>query len=790
MKFSEAWLREWVDPPISSERLAERLTMAGLELDSASPAAPAFSGVVVARVASVQPHPEVGTLKLCEVEDGSGQTVRVVCGAPDVAADWFVPFARVGAELPQGTRVKALTVRGVESHGMLCSAHDLGLAETADGLLRLPQDAPIGQSVRDYLGLDDTLLEIDLTPNRADCLSIAGIARETAALTGATLHAVDVAPVAPSAAHGFPVRIDAPADCPRYAGRVIRSITPGRQTPLWLRERLRRSGIRSIDPVVDVTNYVMLELGQPMHAFDLARLERGIRVRRATPADTLTLLDGQEITVAAGTLVIADHARVLALAGIMGGNNSAVGAETHDIFLESAYFSPEVIAGRARAYNLATESSHRFERGVDPALQVRALERATGLLLEIVGGQAGPAQDVVSAEHLPSASGIALRPSRVNRVLGTSISAERMADILRALGCEAEGGHEHLEVTPPSFRFDLRMESDLIEEIGRVYGYDRIPATIARYEPVIRSDARADLKRLRAPLVERGYQEAITYSFVDADLNRLLRPECAPRRVANPISADLAVMRCSLWPGLVKAAQYNFNRQQSRVRLFEFGQQFADDGHGLRQTSMLAGLASGNVQPEQWGAAPRPVDFFDIKGDLEAVLDQAGVLGRVEFEPDTGPVLHPGQAARIMLQRKPIGRLGALHPEIEQALDLPRRVFVWEIETASLPCHRVVHFEEISRFPAIRRDIAIVVDEAVSAARVRQCIIPAGGNLLQDVYVFDVYRGEGVALGRKSLALGLILQDLTRTLHDEDIDAVVSHIVTRLSKTLGASLRV
>jgi len=764
--------------------------MAGLELACMWPAAPAFQGVVVARVTDVRPHPHAESLKLCRVDDGGANILTVVCGAPDVEAGWLAPFARVGAELPEGRRVEALEVHGVESRGMLCSARDLGLAETSESLLRLAGDAQIGQSIRVHLDLDDTVMEIELTPNRADCLSIAGIAREVAALTGEATRAIDVQPVAAVGGQVFPVSIEAPVDCPRYAGRVIRAIATGRQAPLWMRERLRRCGLRSIDPVVDVTNYVMLELGQPMHAFDLGSLTGGIRVRRASGAEKLTLLDGQEIKVAAGTLLIADHARPLALAGIMGSQDSAVGAHTRDIFLESAHFSPGAIAGRARSYRLATESSHRFERGVDPRLQVKALERATGLLLGITGGDAGPVQDVVSAEYLPSRYRILLRPARVTRVLGVSIPTTRITEILRSLGCEVEIDREQLWFEPPSCRFDLRIEADLIEEVGRVYGYDRIPATIAGHEPMMRIDSGQDLRRLRTLLVDRGYQEAITYSFVDAEINGLFNPERAAKRVANPISADLSVMRTSLWPGLVKAAQYNSNRQQSRMKLFESGQQFVDTEHGLQQTPMLAGLIAGDVLPEQWGATARAADFFDVKGDVAALLCRAGLSSEIQFEPLTAAALHPGQAARVLLDNKVIGRLGAVHPALEQRLDLPRRIFLWELETARLCRSDVAGFEEISRFPAIRRDIAIIVNEAVTAAQVTQCVVETADNLLRDVYVFDVYRGEGVAAGRKSLALGLILQGFTRTLNDKDVDAAVSHIVAGLAQRLGASLRV
>jgi phenylalanyl-tRNA synthetase beta chain len=793
MKFSEAWLREWIDPPLSAHAIGERLTMAGLELDSISPAAPAFSDVVVAQVIEVTVHPGADHLKVCRVDDGHAPSPQqVVCGAANVRSGVCAAFARVGARLPDGTEIKQRPVSGVESFGMLCSAQELGLAESSTGLLTLPPDAPIGQSIREYLQLDDTIIEVDLTPNRADCLSMIGIAQELATLTDTSMTTPPIDPVEPTVGDRLTIAIEAPEACPRYVGRVIRSITQTTSTPLWMQERLRRGGIRGINPVVDVTNYVMLELGQPMHAFDLSKLRGGIHVRHAQPGqESLKLLDGRELSVMPGTLVIADQERPLALAGIMGGQASAVDDETRDVFLESAFFAPHAITGKPRMYALSTDSSHRFERGVDPDLQARAMERATQLLLQIAGGQPGPLVDVVHAEHLPVRSAIKLRPARATQLLGIAISTDRMMNILRALGCKVEVRGSDLLVLPPSYRFDLGIEADLIEELGRIDGYDRIPATTRSFAPTIRSRPQtgAAPRRLRSMLVDRGYQEAITYSFVDADTNLAFNPDQVPRKVANPISAELTVMRGSLWPGLIKVAQYNLNRQQARIRLFELGLQFTDDDQGLRQTPMLAALALGDVLPEQWGAPAREVDFYDVKGDVEALLSVSR-SGQADFQATSHPALHPGQSARVALDGRDIGWLGVLHPALARRFSLRRRILLFSLELAALKGSGVPCFQEVSKFPAIRRDLAVVVDAAVTAAEVKQCLINAGDPRLQAVHIFDVYAGEGIAAGRKSLALGLILQDLTRTLHDEEVDAIVSRMVAALTRRLGAALRV
>lgn len=790
MRFSEAWLRTWVDPPLSAEELGERLTMAGLELDGIEPAAPPFEGVVVAEVKSVVPHPNADRLRVCEVDAGADEPLQVVCGAPNVAVEMRAPLARVGATLPGGLRVKPARLRGVESYGMLCSAQELGLAESAEGLMRLPDDAPIGASLREYLGLDDKVIEVDLTPNRGDCLSISGIAREVATLTAAELHTLQVDPVPPGSERVFGVDVQARQACPHYAGRVIEAVDPTASTPLWMQERLRRSGIRSLGPLVDITNYVMLELGQPMHAFDLDRLHGAIEVRYARVGESLALLDDQELELAPDVLVIADVDRPVALAGVMGGRDSGVDESTRNLFLECAFFSPEVIAGKARRYGRSTDSAYRFERGVDPALQVPALERATALMVQIAGGRAGPVVNSVAPEYLPKRSPIVLRRTRFERVLGVSLADAEVERILRTLGCEVEPGDGVWHVVPPGYRFDLELEADLVEELGRVYGYDRIPVTHPRYETRIspQPESQVGLERIRDRLVDLGYQEAITFSFVDAGLEALLNPGYHPKALANPLSRDLAVMRTTLWSGLIPAVRRNLNRQQTRVRLFEVGLRFLTEGDRLRQVPTLAGVITGSPWPEQWGMSHREVDFFDLKGDVEGIL---ALLSRdeVAFRPATRDALHPGQSATIHLNDTPVGSLGALHPELESRLDLGQRLYLFELDLEVFRHARVPEFRSVSRFPAIRRDISIVVDASVTAAQIVDTLKHAGIDQLKEVRIFDVYAGKGVTSGRKSIALGLILQDLSRTLTDQEVEALVSGLVNRLQRDFGAILR-
>lgn len=791
MKFSEQWLREWVDPPVSTEALAEQLTMAGLEVDSVEPAAPPFDGVIVGRVIEVAPHPDADKLQVCQVDVGTGATLTIVCGAANVHEGMRAPTAQIGSVLPGGLKIKKSKLRGVESRGMLCSARELGLAESSEGLMALPDDAPVGEPVRRYLGLDDAVIDVDLTPNRGDCLGVEGIAREVGALFRVATRIPAMDPVTASIDDVVPVTVDTPAACPRYLGRVVRGADPAAPTPLWMRERLRRSGLRSLGPLVDVTNYVLLELGQPMHAFDLARLQGGVTVRLAARGDRLTLLDGREIQPEADTLLICDGRGPLALAGIMGGADSGVGVGTRDLFLECAFFSPEAIAGRARRYGLQTDSSYRFERGVDPTLQRRALERATALLLDIAGGRAGPITETLSAAELPAAGGIPLRRERLARLLGVSVPPGDCVDILERLGMQVQETEQGWEVEPPPFRFDVRLEVDLIEEIGRVYGYGRIPSHRPGGTLAVAGDSeqRVPLERMRAALVDRGYQEVITYSFVDRREQELLDPDVAPMVLANPLSADLAVMRTSLWPGLVRTAMHNLNRQQERIKIFEYGLTFIPQADNLVQKTKLGGVWAGSRSPEHWALPAADADFYDIKADVEALLQLTGGADEFIFEPALHPALHPGQSARIVRDTITTGWLGVLHPQIQQTLAVDRQLLVFEVDVDDLARAHLPIFAELSKHPSIRRDVSVVVDEDVTAEQLRRCVAGAVPNFLQEMRIFDVYRGKGVDSGRKSVAFGLILQHSSRTLIDQEVDAAIAKVVAELEQTLGAALR-
>jgi phenylalanyl-tRNA synthetase beta chain len=658
--------------------------------------------------------------------------------------------------------------------------------------LPLPPDSRPGQSVRELLGLDDAIIEIELTPNRGDCLGMEGIAREVAAIARCEFRPLPVAEVPAVLDDVFPVTLLDPADCPRYVGRVIRGVDPAAETPIWMQERLRRAGIRSLGPLVDVTNYVMLELGQPMHAFDLGRLTGGIEVRCARPGERLELLNGAVVEPDEETLLIADHHGPLALAGIMGGEISSCTPATRDVFLESAFFTPTRIAGRARRLGLQTDSSYRFERGVDAQLQRRAAERATRLLIDIAGGQPGPLIEAASPEHLPAEPAIRLRPERLRKLLGTEIPAADVEEILRRLGMAVAIDVDHWLVVPPSSRFDLTLEADLIEEVARVHGYDRLPGNrpLTRLEMPPQPEGWVALERLRETLVQRGFQEAITYSFVDPTFQRHLDPERPPLALANPISADLAVMRTRLWPGLLKALVYNQKRQQSRVRLFEHGLTFVPDGGELRQEAYFGGVAVGEALPEQWGAPPRPLDFFDLKADVEALLALTGEPEAFAFVAAAHPALHPGQSARIDRAGAPLGWLGALHPQVARELEVEGDAFVFELRLSALQAARAPAFQPLSRFPASRRDLAIVVDDAVAAQAVLENIRRRGSELLRAVRLFDVYRGPGIPKGRKSLALGLILQDFSRNLTDNVVDEAVSGILAGLAEQFDATLRV
>jgi phenylalanyl-tRNA synthetase beta chain len=791
MKFSEKWLRAWVDPPVSTGELVEQLTMAGLEVDSVEAAGAVTEGLVVGEVLSVEAHPDADKLRLCRVAAGQDEPLQIVCGAPNVRVGGKYPLALIGARLPGGLSIKKSRLRGVESFGMLCSARELGLGDEHQGLLELDPDAATGQGIAELLDLDDHLIDIDLTPNRGDCLGIEGIAREVGTLTRTPVTAVAIDTVAESIADRFAIEVRAADACPRYLGRVLRGIDPHATTPLWMRERLRRSGLRSIDPVVDVTNYVLLELGQPMHAFDLARLAGGICVRYAEAGEALMLLDERRVELDAETLIIADHEKPLAIAGVMGGIDSGIGEHTTDLFLECAWFSPAVIAGRARKYAMQTDSAHRFERGVDYTLQQRAMERATRLLLEIVGGSAGPVDETVSPGELPGRPIITLRRERIRRLLGMLPEATEVADILTRLGMAVAAREEGWVVTPPAFRFDIEREADLIEEIGRVYGYDRLPSLplTGALEMQREPEAGTGIDRIAELLVDRGYQETITYSFVDPEFQVALNPGMAPIPLSNPISSEMAEMRTSLWPGLLKVVQYNLNRQAGRLRIFEHGLKYYSEHNEIQQKYMVAGVLSGERYPEHWDGKPPPLDYFDLKGDVEAILSLTGHGPDSRFVRGDHPALHPGQAATVRVQDQHAGWLGRLHPQIAAKYGLNPHTFLFEIGHDAIRVRAPVQFEEISRFPSIRRDLAVVVDAEVEADVLRAEVEALAGELLKEMVVFDFYQGKGIESGRKSIAFGLILQDSSRTLTDEDVETVEARVKGGLRERLGATLR-
>ncbi|MBF8651892.1 phenylalanine--tRNA ligase subunit beta [Pseudomonas putida] len=792
MKFSEQWLRGWVNPQVSRAELVARLSMAGLEVDSVTPAAGQFSGIVVGEILATEQHPDADKLRVCQVSNGQ-ETFQVVCGAPNARPGIKIPFAMIGAELPGDFKIKKAKLRGVESFGMLCSAAELQISEENDGLLELASDAPVGEDIRQYLSLDDASIEIGLTPNRGDCLSIAGLARDVSALYDVPVTRPLVPAVAAAHDEVRPVEVHAPAACPRYLGRVIRNVDLSKPTPLWMVERLRRSDVRSIDAAVDITNYVMLELGQPMHAFDLAEINGGIRVRMAEEGEKLVLLDGQEVALRADTLVIADHTRALAIAGVMGGEHSGVDtAKTRDLFLESAFFEPISVAGKARSYGLHTDASHRYERGVDSQLAREAMERATALLLEVVGGEAGPIVEAVSEQHLPRIAPVTLRADRIAQMLGMEMDPSQVEQLLNNLGLATQAdGAGQWTVNVPSHRFDISLEVDLIEELARLYGYNNLPVRYpqARLAPQARPETRGELPNLRRLLVARGYQEAITYSFIDPKLFELFSPGVEPLLLANPISSDMAAMRASLWPGLVKALQHNLNRQQDRVRLFESGLRFVGQLGDLAQEPMIAGVVTGSRLPEGWANGRDPIDFFDVKADVEALLGYSGALGDFTFVAGKHPALHPGQTAEIQREGKTVGYLGALHPELAKVLDLDRPVFVFELVLADVVEGRLPKFSELSKFPETRRDLALIAGRDVASQDVLDVIRDNAGEWLTDLRLFDVYQGKGIDPDRKSLAVGLTWQHPSRTLNDDEVNTTLHTILTSLEQRLNTTLR-
>ncbi|WP_134705903.1 phenylalanine--tRNA ligase subunit beta [Rahnella sp. CJA17(1/100)] len=794
MKFSELWLREWVNPAISSEALSDQITMAGLEVDGVEPVAGAFNGVVVGEVVECGQHPNADKLRVTKVNVGGDRLLDIVCGAPNCRQGLKVAVATVGAVLPGDFKIKAAKLRGEPSEGMLCSFSELGISEDHDGIIELPLDAPVGTDIREFLKLDDTTIEISVTPNRADCLGILGVARDVAVINQLPLVEPEMNPVKATIDATIPIDVQAPQACPRYLGRVVKGINVKAPTPLWMREKLRRCGTRSIDAVVDITNYVLLELGQPMHAFDLNRISGGIVVRMAQKDEALTLLDGTEAKLAEDTLVIADHEKALAMAGIFGGEHSGVNDETQDVLLESAFFAPLSITGRARRQGLHTDASHRYERGVDPELQFKAIERATALLLSICGGEAGLVIEATSDVDLPKAATITLRREKLDRLIGHHVEDAQVTDILTRLGCKVQHNGDHWVAVAPSWRFDMQIEEDLVEEVARVYGYNNIPDVPVKASLVMTKhrEANLSLKRVKNLLVDRGFQEAITYSFVDPKVQALLHPGEEALILPSPISVEMSAMRLSLWSGLLTAVVNNQNRQQSRVRLFESGLRFVPDTQadlGIRQDVMLSGVISGTKNEEHWDLARQAVDYYDLKGDLEAILELTGKMNDVQFKVEANPALHPGQSAAIYLRGERIGFIGVVHPELERKLDLNGRTVVFEMLWNKVADRVLPDAKEISRFPANRRDIAVVVAENVPADDILAECKKVGANQVVGVNLFDVYRGKGVAEGYKSLAISLVLQDTGRTLEEEEIAATVAKCVEALKQRFQASLR-
>ena len=791
MKFSESWLRHAVNPNISTEELVAQVTMAGLEVDAVESAAPEMSGVVVGEIVSVEQHPDADKLRVCQVA-GGGELAQVVCGAANARAGIKVPFAIVGAKLPGDFKIKKAKLRGVESSGMLCAQTELQLGDDDDGLWELPTDATVGSDLIDYLELNDNIIEVDLTPNRGDCLSIRGLAREVGVLNKAAVTEQACVPVAATIEDRIRITLEAPEACARYVGRVIRNLDLGQPTPQWMQEKLRRSGVRSLGPAVDVTNYVLLELGQPMHAFDLSKIDGGIVVRMGRD-EKLKLLDDSEALVDTQTLVIADNSKALAMAGIMGGDESAVGGNTTDILFESAWFNPLAIAGKARNYGKHTDSSHRFERGVDSQLQVDAIERATALMLDICGGQAGPVVIEESAEHLPAPATIKLGDAHLAQQLGVVIGAEEIDDILARLGLTFVARDDQGSTwVAPSWRFDIAIEQDLVEEVARIYGYNNLPTSTPTMalELQAKPERQQDLSIFRQQLVANGYQEAVTYSFVDPDLQKLVDPETVGIALQNPISADMSVMRTSLWPGLLSTAIYNLNRQQNRVRIFEAGQCFVPGENGaLTQNMALAGLICGSRTPTGWTASKDKVDFFDLKGDLEDVLALTGLAEQFSFAAAEHPALHPGQSAMVSRNGEQVGWIGQLHPKLQAQLDFSTPAYLFQVDVAKVSESRLPKFSEVSKFPAVRRDLAFLVDSEIAAADLMSEARNAAGEHLIDLMLFDVYQSKDIDNKGKSLALGLTFQHASRTLTDEEINTSIDRVVKKLDVKFKAELR-
>jgi len=787
MKFSELWLRTLCNPSLSTEGLCDKLTMSGLEVEETSPAAPPFAHVVVARIDAVAPHPDADRLRVCTVDAGGSEKLQIVCGAPNAAAGMVVPCALEGATLPGGLAIKRATMRGVESRGMLCSAKELGIDDDASGLLALDTSLAPGTSLREALALDDTLITLKLTPNRADCLSLAGIAREVAAITGAPLKLDEVA-VTPVTFQGSrAVRVEDQQACPRFVARLIDGIDPTAPTPAWMKQRVERSGTRSISAVVDITNYVMLEMGQPLHAYDDRLLDGDVVVRFARDGEKLTLLNGQVLDLEPGLLLVADDKKPLGLAGIMGGEHSGIADDTTRVYLEGAFWNPAVIQGKMRRLGFVSDAGYRFERGVDFAGCARAVERATQLILEICGGHAGQLTDVVAAADLPRRDPVRVRTARVAKVLGVALPAEVIAAAFTRLGFAFAREGADFAVTPPSFRFDLAIEEDFIEEAARMHGYDAIPAAPAAHVQHMLPDpeTRRSPNALKHALADLDWQEIATFSFVDSGVEAALSATARPVRVLNPIAAQRDVMRTSLLPGLIETLQTNLNRKESRIRIFELGRTFHHAAAGYAQPVRLGGLAYGGAAPEQWGQGSRDVDFFDVKGDVEALVSPR----RVTTETMEHPALHPGRSASIAIDGVDAGWLGELHPRLVRHFGLPKAPVVFELAVKALVALPMPAGKPVSRLPIVRRDLGLVVDEAVPVQALLDALSDAKPPHVEAIRLFDVYRGHGLTEGKKSLAILVLMQDTSRTLTDADIAATEVCLLAAAHEKFGATLR-
>ena len=791
MKFSEKWLRDWVNPSLDTQELSHRLTMIGHEVDALEAYGSGLENVVVGEIVSFAKHPDADRLSVCQVATGNGETLEVVCGAPNVRTGLKSPFAPVGTKLPNGMKLRRSKIRGVVSNGMLCSAIELGLGDESDGIVELHDDAPTGSTLIEYMDLPDHSFDLDLTPNRGDCFSVLGIARDVSAVTSTPLDDLPLNKVPATIADEHPVELVLPEGCPRFAARVIRNIDLSARSPLWLIERLRRSGLREIHPVVDITNYVMLELGQPLHAYDFERLNGPIRPRLAEQGEELTLLDEKHVELLPNTMVITDDSGPIGMAGIMGGLSTAVTTATTDVFFEAAFWPPEFMAGRARQYGMHTDASMRFERGVDPELGVRAIERATELLLAISGGDAGPLVDHLAAEHLPAKPTLVLRKKRLAQVLGAEIPEDRVTEILGNLGMEIEVEPVSWRVKIPTYRFDIDVEDALVEEVARIYGYDEIPEqTATGGTPLALADeSKIDLDVIANTLVARDFQEVITYSFVASDANEKITGVASELVLSNPISSEMSVMRGSIWPGLLEAAAANIARQQDRVRLFEIGKTFHGTLAKPQEVVRVAGLITGNSVDEQWGSPSQVVDFFDIKSDVSALLQITGCFDEFGFEAAEVPALQPGQSAKIMRNNECAGVIGKLHPVQARHFDLDKNVFVFELDSEKTFAAKVPVAEIVSRFPSIRRDIAILVAEDVVTSDLIRVVQEVAPDSVTSVRLFDIYRGPGIEAGLKSIALGLILQETSRTLTDDDADAAQAVVLRKLKQDFAAVLR-